>query len=1044
MSHLLKKIISFFSPQSDSLILSSFYKLVLHTLLISLFLLTLCISGASYLTQKTFENQLIQLGTLVNTYLLTQPNINFENKVPDFIQTIKNIYPIQSIYACSFSSKTNTYRCFDVERKQYIKLPSATSALISNIPHHIEFKKISSNLTLLYSSETLFLSNGKIFIPTYYFESQNIDEFGGNIREFVTANNITGYLEITVDPSELQVVYYGFPCLIFLCFAVVLIFIFRKNYTVNTSILGILNRYLIQNVYEIISNQTQNNPHEPTSLSFIEFSIIKDQLFKLNKFVKKQQVEREKAENTSYQTIESLKNKEQYFANVVHELRNPISIFNGFLELFHLTKVTKTQRDYLQHMNVSNAVVHQLINDLLDLSKMNVGKFTLHPERIHFYEVLYKIVSTHIIPATKKNLELIFNFDQKLPLFLIADRIRLHQIISNLITNAIKFTEQGCIFTSVRLLHQNEFYAHIQFEIKDQGIGMSPEELKKLFHPFEQVHHHETNQLGTGLGLVICRKLIEQMNGSINAESMKGQGTTMFFTLQLQKCEVHDSFQMRYKPLSLLNENDQVFYYSSNASLSHWFGTMLSTYYLTAHKIKCLDQLVEQFELYFQPRIHQHVNHILLIDFNKKDLTTENLKEFFKMLDILVNAFEYIQLYVVIYLYSIDKPLIYNYILQEMTCYANQALFTLCFLEKPLDYQKLFSLMNTIRGKSVKNVLDHIFTQQHYLDIENITDNQVTTLPALSLAKSVPSSAKSSSETTAIPIVTQTTQSIDSTVLNQRKKLRILIVDDHDLNRQLLVSLLQHDYQFEFIREAVDGLEAVKMCQLDDYDIIFMDIQMPNMDGLKATQAIRHLENHRPTFHPYIIGLTANTFGMAEAELNDIGMNQCLLKPFSRDVLNTVVNTRLEEILLQNNTPSNKPVTQTIILEKERETPLLDTMPILDRQLGIQQAFGQEAAWQQAIQMLWEMIPEQIQLIEQYYELQEWQKMRRAVHKLHGGTSYCGTVALKNALKNLENTLIKEQFDHVPELFHHMMQEKNRLLALKLNDVLTKDVLTDQ
>ncbi len=1027
MSHFIKKLTSFFFSQSDSLILDLFRKLIFRVVGVAFVFFLVIMTGLSYLVQHDFEKQLVQVGMIISAHTLAQPNLNLTKNNPEFFTSIRQLYPVKSIYLFSLNEQNEPHLFFDIINRHYLDLHGNSSKFMIQNQNNIEFKRISQNVILFYTyHDFIFLESGKIFVPVYYGASNNIDEFGGNIPEAGTTNKITGYLEITLTPIDLQLKYYGIPGALFLCFSLSTILIFTKNYKLNQYIIHVLNQYLSNTVHEVISSQSPENIPKETRFYFKEFNSLKGQLFKLNKFIKKQKVEREKADSASYQSIENLKNKEQYFANVLHELRNPINIFNGFLELLGSTKITKNQREYLQHMQVSNRVVHQLINDLLDLSKMNVGKFTLRPERVHFYEVLYEIVSTHILQATKKNLELLFDFDQNLPLFLIADRIRLHQIMTNLITNAIKFTEEGCIFVRVRLSHQNEFYLYVQFEIQDQGIGISKDDLKKLFRPFEQVQHGEKSYLGTGLGLVICSKLIEQMHGTIHAESMEGQGTTIFFTLKLQKCEVQDSYHVRYGRQMQLHQQDQFFYYSTNNTLTNWLRSFLSFYNIQSHQIRELDHTIEQFEMHFHAETHQNVNHILLVDFNKSDLNTTRLKEFFKLLDILINGFEHIQLYLVLYIYSIDKALFYQFLLQEMPHYPQACLFTLCFLEKPLDYQKFFTLMNTIRAKSVKNILENVFNQQNNAEIEWQGESNHLTSAKLSL----PTLSSERNETH--PIVTQP----------DYHALKVLIVDDHELNRQLLVSLLQHDYQLDNIDQVVDGMEAVNHCQQRHYDIIFMDIQMPNMDGLTATKMIRTIEKERnEQALTYIIGLTANNFGMNDVDYHEIGMNQCLLKPFSRDVFNTILNERLTILQGQHQVP---PILQLqgIQLAQTQSDHLTEMppFPVLDREKGIELSMNNEAAWKQAIQMLWEMLPLQKNKIHQYYVEQDWQKMRRAVHQLHGATSYCGTLALKEALRTLENALIKNQLERVPTDTDIVFQEIEKLLNISVQELLNPSI----
>ena len=226
--------------------------------------------------------------------------------------------------------------------------------------------------------------------------------------------------------------------------------------------------------------------------------------------------------------------KSSFLANMSHEIRTPLNGVIGFLNLLTKTQLTSTQRDYLNTTKLSAKMLLTVINDVLDFSKIEAGKISIEQININFRELLEDIVSLHAANSQDKGLELILVLNHDVPACLMGDPARITQVITNLLGNAIKFTQRGEILVRVALLSMTEENVLIEVAIQDSGIGIGVESIERLFKPFSQADASTTRLYGgTGLGLVIAKTLVELMGGSISVESKPGQGTRFIFTLRL-------------------------------------------------------------------------------------------------------------------------------------------------------------------------------------------------------------------------------------------------------------------------------------------------------------------------------------------------------------------------------------------------------------------------------------------------------------------------------------------------------------------------------
>lgn len=226
------------------------------------------------------------------------------------------------------------------------------------------------------------------------------------------------------------------------------------------------------------------------------------------------------------------KSKQQFLSNMSHDIRTPLNSILGFTKVLLKTTLDENQKEYAMAINTSGKSLNLLINDILDLAKVDAGRMTFEKKPFEIRKVITSILHSFNLKIKEKNLELIKEFDNEIPSTLMGDSVRLNQIVSNLVSNAIKFTHRGKIVVSLKLLKEDENQVSIEFAISDSGIGIAENNLKNIFNVFEQaVTANASNYGGTGLGLAIVKQLTEAQGGSILLESKLGEGSTFSFIL---------------------------------------------------------------------------------------------------------------------------------------------------------------------------------------------------------------------------------------------------------------------------------------------------------------------------------------------------------------------------------------------------------------------------------------------------------------------------------------------------------------------------------
>ncbi len=252
----------------------------------------------------------------------------------------------------------------------------------------------------------------------------------------------------------------------------------------------------------------------------------------------------QKVEETTMQMQESMKARDAFVANVTHELRTPVNGIKGHAEILMEQEQDFQKINYMKMILDCCSTMEGIINNILDFSKLEAGKFQLDEKPFSFYDFMSKMEKMFNMLTMRKGLRFTLNVAQEIPDKVIGDELRLTQILNNLVSNAVKFTEQGYVGIEVSLNTKINDEIELFFLVVDTGIGLSPEDKDKLFKSFSQVDASITRKFGgTGLGLSITKELVNMMHGKVWAEGEKGKGSTFSFTVRLRQEQIQEAVE---------------------------------------------------------------------------------------------------------------------------------------------------------------------------------------------------------------------------------------------------------------------------------------------------------------------------------------------------------------------------------------------------------------------------------------------------------------------------------------------------------------------